>query len=62
MQIYEGRLVIKRKTRATVVYGNADLPAQYIPKTVLKKAGKEFPLDLIFTIKTLSSTEGKEGE
>jgi hypothetical protein len=59
MKVYEGTLILTRTTTATVVYGNTDLPAQYLPKLMLKKTGKAFPPELIFTIEIPDSTEGR---
>ena len=60
MQIYEGRLALTKTTRTTVVYGNADLHAQYIPKTMIQKVGKAFPPELVFTIELPDSSDGKK--
>jgi hypothetical protein len=61
MKLYEGRLILRRTTNAMAVYGDEQLRAQYIPKTILKKSdGKSFPRELIFTI-TLPDSPGKKG-
>jgi hypothetical protein len=59
MHIYEGTLAIKKRTHATVVYGDAVLHAQYVPKQLLPKTGKEFPPELLFTIE-IPDTNGKK--
>jgi hypothetical protein len=60
MHIYEGRLVIKKKTHATVVYGDGVLHAQYVPKPLLTKFSREFPPELIFTISIPDSADGRK--
>lgn len=49
MEIYKGTLVLKKLTNKMVVYGNDDLSAQYVPKSMFKSRGKH-PASLIFTL------------
>jgi hypothetical protein len=59
MNIYEGRLRLKRTTKKMVIYGNDDLTNQYVPKTMFGKVGGEqYPSELMFTI-SVPNGDGK---
>ena len=49
MEIYKGTLTLKKLTSKMVVYGNDDLSAQYVPKSMFRRRGKH-PASLIFTL------------
>ena len=49
MEGYKGILSLKKTTSKMVVYGNDDLHAQYVPKSMFKGRGKH-PASLVFTL------------
>jgi hypothetical protein len=63
MQLYEGRLSLKRTTNKMVVYGNDELKAQYIPKAMLpKERGREYPEKLNFVISMAPVMRDRDGK
>lgn len=52
MKIYSGKLSFKKATKKMLVYGNDQLHAQYVPKSLLKQVGfNGNPPELLFVIK-----------
>jgi len=60
MKIYEGTLRMKKATKKMIVYGNDDLHAQYVPKTMFKHSGKDHPRELVFTIALPAAVAAKK--
>ena len=60
MNVYAGKLKLRKTTQAMAVYGDATLYAQYVPKVLLQKACKRIPTELVFTLTVSESTRAKE--
>ena len=51
MEIYKGNLRFIKTTKKMVVYGDENLPAQYVPKAMLERHGrKDYPDFVVFTL------------
>jgi hypothetical protein len=61
MEIYKGTLTLKKLTSKMVVYGNDDLSAQYVPKTMFKGRGKH-PSSLVFTLTIPDTGKGAHNQ
>jgi hypothetical protein len=56
MQIYKGKLTLKKTTKKMLVYSSEELRAQYVPKALFKSLGlRTEPREITFAITTVDS-------
>ena len=61
MEVYKGTLTLKKLTSKMVVYGNDELSAQYVPKSMFKSRGRH-PASLVFTLTIPNNGKGVRKE